>query len=403
MYHYGMTIREYREQAKMTQQQLADRWPKSERFGGGEGVNSSYIQDIEHGRKLIDDPQTLRKVCDILHIPYWKVGFSEYDPFTQTVLPGHGKSMYSETLDTVEELVRQIWSLRCAARISEADKGVKKLGKLFAYFNESLPPPVRLERRYVFLYVQYLRLKATAYLEKKQYKAVIQVYEEIFSLIRNENEPSIKALTLKSIGKEVSRDGQHQEAVAYLEDARDIAIEGSRLLRAFVYSYLIRAYGGNKDKLRFERAVNTGLTLANSLGDYEDGTDFIYSWSAVSAIMAEQSWGYIELGMQEKALAMREEITEALRLGQDTRVQAWIPLDWAKAYEMIGEIEKCIDELREFYRRCIIMGSSHALSQVDKMLTRLAKDGYGNVQAVADFQEEIGEEKEKGKKQHLTS
>lgn len=403
MYHYGITIREYREQAKMTQQQLADRWPKSERFGGGEGVTPTYVQDIEHGRKRIDDPQTLRKVCDILHIPYWKVGISEYDPFNETVLPGRGKSMYTETLNVIETLVRQIWSLRCAARISEAAKGVKQLGKLFAYFNESLPPPIRLEKRYVFLYVQYLRLKATTYLEKKQYKAVIQIYEEIFSLVKNEAEPSVKALALKSIGKELSRDGQHEEAVSYLEDARDASMNGSRLLRAFIHSYLIRAYGGNKDGLRFERAVNTGLTLAKGLGDYEDGTDFIYSWSAVSSIMAEQSWGYIELGMPKKTLAMREEITEALQLGQDTRVQAWIPLDWAKAYKMIGEIEKCIDELREFYRRCTIMGSFHALSQVDKVLDQLSEDGYGNVQAVADFQEEICEEKEKEKKQRLTS
>src|SRR5579864_7178708 len=50
--------------------------------------------------------------------------------------------------------------------------GVQRLGMLFAYFHKSLPPPVRLEKRYVFLYVQYLRLKATAYLEKKQYKVV---------------------------------------------------------------------------------------------------------------------------------------------------------------------------------------------------------------------------------------
>ena len=351
MYHYGITIREYREKAN----------------------------------------QTLRKVCDILHIPYWKVGLSEFDPFTQTLLPGHGKSMYDETLDTVEELVRQIWSLRCAARIVEADKGVKKLGQLFTYFKESLPPPVRLEKQYVFLYVQYLRLKATAHLEKKQYKEVMQVYEEIFKLVEHETEPGLKALALKSIGKELNREGNHQEAVNYLEDARDAAINGSKLLRAFVQSYLIRAYGGNKDAVRFERAVNTGLTLARSIGEYEDGTDFIYSWSAVSAIMAEQSWGYIELGMPEKTLAMRDEISEALRIGQDVRVQAWIPLDWAKAYKLIGEIEECIKELREFYTRCTIMGSPHALSQVQKVLKSLDDEGYGEVRVVKDFREELQE------------
>ena len=85
MYHYGLTIKEYREKATMTQAQLADKWPKSERFGGGEGVNWKYIQDIEHGRKRIDNNQTLRKVCDILSIPYYKVGLSEYDP----VYPNH--------------------------------------------------------------------------------------------------------------------------------------------------------------------------------------------------------------------------------------------------------------------------------------------------------------------------
>jgi len=391
MYHYGMTIREYREKAGMTQQQLADKWPKSDRFGGGEGVTWKYIQDIEHGRKRIDSNQTLRKVCDILHIPYWKVGLSEFDPFTQTLLPGHGKSMYAETLDTVEELIRQIWALRCAARIAEADTGVRKLGKLFAYFNESLPPPARLEKRYVFLYVQYLRLKATALLEKKQYQAVMQVYEEIYTLVRHETEPSLKALALKSIGKELNREGDHQEAVMYLEDARDAAIDGSRLLRAFITSYLIRAYGGGGDAVRFERAAATGLTLAKGLDGVEDGTDFIYSWSAVSAIMAEQSWGYIELGMPQKSLAMREDITEALRVGQDIRVEAWIPLDWAKAYKMIGEIEQCVTELREFYRRCTVMGSAHALSHVNKVLRSLDEDGYGDVRAVKDFKEELAE------------
>ncbi len=86
---------------------------------------------------------------------------------------------------------------------------------------------------------------------------------------------------------------------------------------------------------------------------------------------------------------MREEITEALRLGQDVRVQAWIPFDWAKAYLLIGEIEQCIAELRKFSARCTVMGSSHALSQVNKLLTELADKGYGDVRQVREFAEEL--------------
>jgi len=208
--------------------------------------------------------------------------------------------------------------------------------------------------------------------------------------VKNEDQGAAKALALKSIGKELERQGDKQGAVAYLEEARDASLDASKLLRTFVLSYLIRVYGSSGDHLRFERAVNTGLMFARSLpGTYEDGTDFVYSWSPVSAIMAEQSWGYIESGQPEKTLALRDDITRALKLGQDARVEAWIPLDWAKAYKMIGEIEKCIDEAREFYRRCTIMQSPHALSKLDKLLAALDADGYGDVQAVKDFREEI--------------
>src|SRR5262249_25173393 len=161
-----------------------------------------------------------------------------------------------------------------------------------------LPPPLQLEKRFLALDVQYLRLKATALLEQKRYPETMQIYQEIFRLVEHEAEPSLRALALKSIGKELERQGNMQEAVFYLEEARDAALEGSRLLRAFIQSYLIRVYGSSGDLVRFERAVQTGLMLAHSLpGTYQDGDDSIYSWSPVSAILAEQSWGYLELGM----------------------------------------------------------------------------------------------------------
>ncbi|MBV9020501.1 MAG: helix-turn-helix transcriptional regulator [Ktedonobacteraceae bacterium] len=391
-YHHGITIKEYRELRRMTQAQLAEVWPKS---GGNEqGVNTRYVQDIEYGHKHIEDPHVLRKLAAILDIPLWKFGLSEYDPFHPTVLPGQGRFMYDETLDAVETLIRQMWSLRCAARIVDAEKGVKRLNELFAHFHKNLPPPLRLERRFQLLYVQVQRLNAVTALEGKRYDDAIDIYTKICESAKHMDNASVTAIALKSLGKELERKGEKQEAVSLLEDARDISLGASKLVIAFVHSYLARVYASAGNTLRFERAVNTGLTIASSLNGNDEGkTDFVYSWSPISALLAERSWGYLAVGEPNKTLAMQEEIEHQIERGQDARLYAWIPLDWAKAYQMLGEIEQCVEEAREFYHRVSIMKSPHAISQVDKLLASLEEDGYGDVQAVKDFRSELQEKK----------
>ncbi|MBV9259030.1 MAG: helix-turn-helix transcriptional regulator, partial [Ktedonobacteraceae bacterium] len=90
-YHYGMTIREGREAAHMTQAQLAELWPQAD---GGTGVSANYVSEVERGIKRITDPQTLRRLCDILHLPYWKMGFSDYDPFHPDAFVVKGTFLY---------------------------------------------------------------------------------------------------------------------------------------------------------------------------------------------------------------------------------------------------------------------------------------------------------------------
>lgn len=80
-YHHGQIIRMYRRQRGMSQSELAEHWPRAD---GMEGVNTRYVQDIEYGKKLISDPTTLRKLADVLDIPLWSFGLSEYDPFHPT-------------------------------------------------------------------------------------------------------------------------------------------------------------------------------------------------------------------------------------------------------------------------------------------------------------------------------
>ncbi len=384
-YHHGTTIKEFRLLREMTQEDLAALWPKS---SGGVGVLPRYIQDVEYGKKHIDDPNTLRHLAALLHIPLCRFGLSEYDPFHPHALPGHGKSLYHETLDSVESLIQQTWNLRCAARFADAEKGIARLNSLFAYYQEHVPLPLRLQMRFQLLYAQVQRLNAVTSVEKKRYNEALETYGRMYETAQQADDAALLALTLMSMGTESQRRGEKEVALSRLEEARDASFGAGKHIVAFVHSYLARVYASVGDKVRFERAIHSARTMASSLnGSYGDGTQFVFG--RVSSILAERSYGYLELGEPQKTLEMRMEIEGQIRDDQDVRLEIWIPLDWARAYHRLGQIEECIKEGRAFYRRAVTVHSPHAISQAKKLLRALEKDGYGTVQAVQDFREEL--------------
>ncbi len=384
-YHHGTTIKEFRILRSMTQEDLAALWPKS---NGSVGVLARYIQDVEYGKKHIDDPSTLRQLAEILHIPLWRFGLSEYDPFHPLSLPGRGKSLHNETLDAIESLIQQTWNLRCAARLVDAEKGIARLNSLFTYFQEHVPLLMRHELRFQLLYAQVQRLNAVTYVEKKLYDEALDRYRRMYDIAQQSDDASLIALSLMSLGAEFDRRGEKGVALSRLEEARDVSFGSSKQIIAFVHCYLARVYASVGDKVRFERAINSARTMASNLnGSYGDGTHFVFG--RVSSILAERSYGYLDLGEPQKTLDMRMEIEAQIRSDQDVRLETWIPLDWAKAYHMLGQIEECVKEGRAFYRRAVAMQSPHAISQAKKLLKSLEKDGYDQVQAVQDFREEL--------------
>lgn len=153
---------------------------------------------------------------------------------------------------------------------------------------------------------------------------------------------------------------------------------------AFVHAYLARMYGTTGDGYRFERAIDTAFNLAP--GTYGDGTDFVYH--RLSGILAEKSYGFLDLGQPEKTLAMREEIEEQIQKDKNNRLDAWIHLDWAKAYSMQGKIEESVKEGHNFYVKAQAMQSPHILSRARRFANGLMQD-FNDVQAVKDLCEEV--------------
>lgn len=380
-HHHGMTLRDARIARGMTQPELAERWPSG-------AVTARYVQKVESGEKRLSDQQLLRALADLLGIPLWRFGLSEYNPFDPARLPGHGERMYNETLDAVKFLVDQTWYLRRTAPMPKTEQSTHRLLDLFASLVVSLPPTAQLEQRFLSLYAQARRLQAVMLVERREYKAALLAFHEMLQVAEQLGEPAAIALALMGIGTELERAGHQQEAVDRLEQARDVSFNASRQVAALVNSYLARAYASNHEALRFQRAIDTAQTIATNLGPaFGNGEDYVFHH--ISSVLAERSYGLLEIGEPKKVLELRPEVEAQIDATNNTWLYAWIPADYARAYLMLGEVEMSVAEGRIFLERALRLQSPHAISRAYGHLAQLEAAGFANERAVRGFRDEI--------------
>lgn len=384
-HHHGQTIKEHRKLKKWTQAQLAAAWPKAV---GDAGVNIRYVQDVEYGDKRINDPELLRKLSEVLDIPLWKLGLSEYDPFNPVSLPGHGINMYQETLNISEALIQQTLDMRRIAPLPQVEKSARSLNNLFAHFLKNLPPSAQLEPRFLSLYAQEQSVQGLMHFEHKRYKDALNTFYNMYTVAKQANDFILIAHALQKIGVELKRNGKIDEAVNALEEARDISFYTSKKVAAFTNSYLAHIYSTNGDTLRFERAINTAISLAEPFKEqYGDGSDFIFQ--KFSGILILKSRGYLHVGAPKKTLELHEEVRRQIQ----NETNLW--LDWklhlykARAYLALREIEGCIAAGRECFQGVKDWMSPHRVKQASALLDEIDQAGYGKLLVVREFRADL--------------
>lgn len=98
---------------------------------------------------------------------------------------------------------------------------------------------------------------------------------------------------------------------------RDVSFQASRQVAALINAYLARAFASNKDAVRFQRAIDTGENIATNVGDsYGKGEDYIFH--PISGILAERSYGYLDIGEPGKVLELRPAIVMQIAVTRNT-------------------------------------------------------------------------------------
>src|SRR5262249_51125259 len=161
-FHYGIVIKRYRKLQKWSRTKLAEHWPDKP-------VSVSYIQKIESSERKISDPTVLRQLSNILQIPLWELGLSDYDPFNPLSIPITGIALYPETLESLDQLIELTWFFRQSAPLSETERQTKRLLKLFTQLDRVLPPSASARKKLLYGYGHALQLAGIMHVEQTKY------------------------------------------------------------------------------------------------------------------------------------------------------------------------------------------------------------------------------------------
>ena len=373
-YHYGQTLREYRLASHMTLEQLASQWPSKDM-----GVNLRYVIDVEAGRKRITDLDTLRKLAAILHIPLWKLGLSEYDPFNEK-----DEEMQASTdMGALQEIIEDTWYIRLNMSNDIVEKKIWSLSGIFDRLISN-NPRVLNNKDFLILCAQVKRLQEVLYTERHDYGMSLKCAFEMLNLAIQSRDSLSETLALTRIGVELLRN-ENKESLEYLEKARDLSFSiSSREVAAYCYSFLARAYATFEDEKRFIRAIDTAINLADGMKGAPVVTKD-YTFHAYSALLEEKANGFILLGKGKEALSMLPEIDAEIAKENNISLRMWMPLDYAQSFMKMNEIEASIQWLEKFYDSIRNYQSVRVSSRIESHLDQIDKLGYANVSVVKGF------------------
>lgn len=296
--------------------------------------------------------------------------------------------MYNETLNVTDALIQQTLDMRRIAPLPQVEKGAASLSNLFTYFLKNLPPPAQLEPRFLSLYAQEQSVRGLMLFENKKYEEALATFYNMYDVAKQSGDLILIVHSLQKIAVELKRIGKMQDAINALEEARDISFKTSKHVAAFTNAYLAHMYSTNGDVLRFERTINTALSLAEPLKEsYGDGTDFIFQ--KFSGILVLKSRGYLRIGEPEKTLKLHEEVRKQVQ----NESNLW--LDWklylyrARAYLALRDVEGCITASRECFQGVKDWMSPHRVKQASELLAEIDEAGYGKLKIVRDFRADL--------------
>ncbi|MBV9689416.1 MAG: helix-turn-helix domain-containing protein [Ktedonobacteraceae bacterium] len=319
-------------------------------------IGERTLRRWKNGEEVLTDAQELKRLAELLNV--------------EPELLGVVSSVHLPlTLEQIDKALAHVWTLVAKARNYEARVAGEKLVKdlraqITKEDNELL---VRLARaHHVTGYVTSLNTHTN-----EVHKA-IEHFEQMASIARLIHDDTLLNLALTYHGDMLRREGDIDEAITYLEAARDTTPLADVAARGNAIQLLGRAYVHRRDIDGFQRALAEAERLVGEIDSEQGSTNGLYCRGTV---LEEYGRSYGTIGQMQKALAYLDEAEKEL-----SPTMRWkILLMTTRAVTLIrgGEYHEGGELAIESAQLCRAHGNIRCLERVygvQRYLERLSRD-----------------------------
>lgn len=257
------------------------------------GVGERTLRRWKNGEDVLTDMHELRRIAGILDIEPERLGIA-------STLPA------PRTLKQIDNDLEHIWKLVGKARNYEARIAGERLihalrGQIKTEDKKQL---VRLaQAHHVTGYITSLN-SHTAEVHKS-----IEHFAQMEDIARLTHDDTLLNLALTYHGDMLRRQGDIEEAITYLEAARDTTPQADVAARGNGIQLLGRAYVQKREIDGFERALAEAERLVGEINPDASSTNGLY---CLGTVYEEYGRSYGTLGQMEKALDYLDKAEEAL-------------------------------------------------------------------------------------------
>ncbi len=256
-------------------------------------IGECTLRRWKNGEEVLTDAQELKRIAELLGV--------------EPELLGVVSSVYLPlTVEQIDKALAHVWTLVAKARNYEARVAGEKLIKdLRAQITkEDRELLFRLGRaHHVTGYVTSLNTHTN-----EVYKA-IEHFEQMANIAHIIHDDTLLNLALTYHGDMLRREGDTDEAITYLEAARDTTPLADVAARGNGIQLLGRAYVQKRDVDGFERALAEAERLVGEIDPEQSSTNGLYCRGTV---LEEYGRSYGTLGQMQKSLTYLDEAEKEL-------------------------------------------------------------------------------------------